>query len=400
MAVEVKTEGQLGFNPDLSPEQLMVRETVREYAEERLMPTARQRERDKVYPRKEFEELAQMGFAGMGIPEEYGGTPLDSVSQAIVVEEISRADAAVGVVFCVHLGLVASVLIKYGTEEQKKKWLPKMASGEILGAYSLSEPGSGSDAAALICRAERQGDYYVLNGTKSWVTNGAIADLYLVFVRTDPDAPKKSRGISAIFVEKGTPGFEIGKIEDKMGMNASDTAELIFKDCKVPAENLLGEENKGFYIAMQALDASRVTIAAQALGIAQGAFECAVKYLDQRVQFGKKLREIQALQNYVTDMATRIEAARLLVYRAAALKDKGVRYTKESAMAKLFASETAMYVSDKAVQLLGGYGYTKEFPAERYFREAKLTEIYEGTSEILRIVVARNVFQEFGLLER
>jgi alkylation response protein AidB-like acyl-CoA dehydrogenase len=375
---------------DPSEENELIRATVRQFAEEQLLAGALERDKQHQFAERQAREFAGMGFLGMTIPEEYGGAPLEDVSEAIVVEELSRCDAAFGVFVAVHCGLVSKTIVRWGTPEQKQRYLPQLAAGQVYGAYSLSEYGAGSDAAALSCRAERRGDHYRLNGTKAWVTNGANAGLYVLMARTDPDAPK-AKGITAFLVERDTPGFKIGKLEDKLGINASDTAELILENVDLPADSVLGGEGMGFKVALNALDVSRIGIAAQAVGIAQGAYECARRYAGERQAFGQPILQFQTIGNYLADMATRIEAARLLTYRAAYLKGKGTKHTRESSQAKLFASETAIWVAEKAVQVLGGYGFTTDYPAERYYREAKITTIYEGTSEIQRVVIARNL---------
>jgi butyryl-CoA dehydrogenase len=375
---------------DLSDEQKMVRETVRQFAEERLRPTAHDRDKEQRPALEEAKEFAQMGFLGMTIPEEYGGAPLDDVSEAIVIEELSRCDASVGVLVAVHCGLCSKTLVVWCNEEQKKRYLPRLATGEWIGAYSLSEPNSGSDASGLLCKAEKRGDKYILNGRKNWVTNGAIADVYVLMARTDP-AASKAKGISAFIVEKTFPGFRVGKKEDKLGIRSSDTVELDLEDCEVPAANLISTEGNGFRVALNALDISRIGIAAQAVGIAQGALDFALQYSKEREAFGQKIKDFQTIGNYLADMHTRTDAARLLTYRAAYLKGKGVRHTTESSMAKLFAGDTAVWVADRAVQILGGYGYVTEFPVERAYRDAKITQIYEGTNEIQRLVIARNL---------
>jgi butyryl-CoA dehydrogenase len=377
---------------DYTEEQRMVRETVRKYAEKKLAPTARERDATKTPPVEELKEFKEMGFFGMTIPEAYGGNPLDDISEAIVIEELSRVDASAGVLLAVHSGLHSKTIVLWGTDEQKKKYLPRLATGEFVGAYSLSEAEAGSDPANLKVTAVLKGDKYILNGVKMWVTNGEIADLYVLMARTDPTA-KKTKGISAFIVEKTFPGFKVGRKEDKLGIRSSDTTELILEDCEVPRENLLGPENAGFKVAMNALDISRIGIAAQALGIAQGAFDAALTYAKERVQFGQPIIEFQTIGNYFADMHARIEASRLLTYKAAYLKQKGVKHSVESSVAKMFASDTAVFVADRAVQILGGYGYTKEFPVERYYRDAKITQIYEGTNEVQRIVIARGISQ-------
>jgi len=323
------------------------------------------------------------------IPEEFGGLGLDVVSYVLVMEEIARVCAAFQVCLTVHNSLVGAALVKFGTPEQKKRWLPKMAKGEWIAAYSLSEPGSGSDAGSLVCAARKDGGHYVLDGVKSWVSSAGFADLFLVFVSTDKE--KRSRGVSCVVVEKGTAGLSLGNKEKKMGIRGSDTRELHFKSCSVPAENLLGTENEGFKIALAALDGGRVGIAAQSVGIAQGAFEEAVAYAKARRQFGKPLSDFQATQFKLADMAMKIEAARLLTLQAAARLSKGEKATRQASMAKLFASQAANQIAYDALQIHGGNGYIREFPVERYFRDARVTEIYEGTSEVQRIVIARDV---------
>jgi butyryl-CoA dehydrogenase len=376
---------------DLTDEQQMVRETVREFAENELMPGALERDTTKSFARAQWDKFRELGFAGMTIEEAYGGTKLDSISEAIVIEELSRCDASFGVLVAVHSGLTGSTVTNWATPEQKALIAPKMASGDWIAAYSLSEAGAGSDAASLSCKAELDGEEWVLNGTKLWVTNGNVAGVYIIFARSHPDAPKKSKQVSAFIVPRSTPGLAVSKVEDKLGIRASDTAELVLKDVRVPRNMVLGGEGNGLTVAFNALDVSRIGIAAQALGIAQGAFDFAAKYATERETFGQPIIMHQAIGNYLADMATRIDAARLLVYRAAWLKGQGRVHTKESSMAKLYAGDTAVYVADRAVQILGGYGYTKDFPVERYYRDAKITQIYEGTQEIQRLVIARAV---------
>ncbi|MFH1679141.1 MAG: acyl-CoA dehydrogenase family protein [Candidatus Eisenbacteria bacterium] len=373
---------------DLTEEQAMIRKTVREFAEAKLAPTATERDEKEKPAVEEAKAFAELGFLGMTVPEEYGGTLLDDISEAIVIEELSRVDASFGVLVSVHTSLCATVVVCHGSDEQKKKYLPRLATGEILAAYSLSEAGAGSDPMALTCTAAKKGDKYVLNGEKMWVTNGSIADLFILMAKTDPSA-SGAKGISAFLVEKGFPGFEVGKKEEKLGIRSSDTVSLILQNCEVPASNLLWEEGKGMRIAFEALDKSRIGIAAQAVGIAQGAFDAALVYAKQREQGGKPIVQHQTIGNYLADMSTRIEAARLLTYKAAYLKEKKARHTMESAQAKLFAGDIAVWVADRAVQILGGYGYTREFPVERFYRDAKITQIYEGTNEIQRLVIAR-----------
>ena len=380
-------------------DQTMIRDMVRDFAETVAGPTCNQRDKEQKPPTEEFKQFAELGVAGMTIPENYGGQKLDDVSEAIVIEELSRVDPSLGVMVAVHVGLCSMTLVLNGNDEQKKRYLPKLASGEYLGAYSLSEAGSGTDAAAMVAKASDDGDYFTLNGEKMWVTNGTTANLFVIFAKvTDhPDYGKKKHGgVTCFVVEKGFDGFKVGKKEDKLGIRSSDTCTLILDNCKVPKENVLGEVGNGFGIAMNALDNSRIGIAAQALGIAQGAYESALKYSKERETFGKPIAQHQSISNYLADMAMKIDAARLQVYKAAWAKERhykhgGDRHTLEASFAKLNAGDTAMWVSEKAVQILGGYGYTTEFPVERFFRDAKITQIYEGTQEVQRLVIAREI---------
>ncbi|HPW55867.1 MAG: acyl-CoA dehydrogenase family protein [Thermoanaerobaculaceae bacterium] len=373
----------------LTDEQQMIRDTVREFAEQELAPGALERDIHKQFARPQWDKLAALGFMGMTIEEAFGGTPLDAISEAIVIEELSRCDAAFGVAMAVHSGLTGSTITAWGTDEQKALVAPKLASGEWIAAYSLSEAGAGSDATAITCKARLDGDDWVLDGSKLWVTNGNVAGLYIIFARSHPDAPKKAHQASAFIVLRDTPGLRVSKVEDKLGIRASDTAELVLENVRVPRSMVLGGEGNGFKVAFNALDISRIGIAAQALGIAQGAFDFALEYAKQRVTMGAPIIQHESIANYLADMATRIDAARLLVYRAAWMKQQGLVHTKESSMAKLYAGDTAMFVADRAVQILGGYGYTRDFPVERYFRDAKITQIYEGTQEMQRLVIAR-----------
>jgi acyl-CoA dehydrogenase len=373
----------------LTEEQQMVRDTIRDFAENELADGALQRDKEKQFAREQWEKFCELGFAGMTIGEDYGGTPLDPISECIVIEELSRVDAAFGVAVAVHSGLTGSTFMNWANEDQKKLVLPKMASGEWIAAYSLSEAGAGSDAAALTCEAKLDGDEWVLNGTKLWVTNGGNAGIYIIFARSHPDAPKKSQTCSAFIVPRTAEGLEVSKLEDKLGIRASDTAELVLKDVRVPRDMVMGGEGMGLKVAFNALDVSRIGIASQALGIAQGALDFAIQYAQERTTFGTALIDHQSISNYLADMATRVDASRLLVYRAAWMKGEGMVHTKESSMCKLFAGDTAVYVADRAVQILGGYGYTTDFPVERYFRDAKITQIYEGTQEMQRMVIGR-----------
>lgn len=373
----------------LSEAQKTAQQTAREFAERRLKPTAQEFDEHEAIPRALYEEAGELGLMGMMFPEEYGGLGLDYVAYAAAMEELARGNAAFQVGVTVHNSLVCSGIIKFGTKEQKEKYLHKAAKGTLIGAYSLSEQGSGTDAGSLKCRAVLKDSHYILNGTKAWVTNAGFADFFLVFVSTAPELGNK--GISALLVDKGLPGFTIGKKELKLGIKASDTRELIFKDCKVPASQLLGAENQGFKIALTQLDNGRISIAAQAVGIAQAAYEEALAYAKQRKQFGRELAQFQLIQSKIAHMAMNIEAARLLTLRAAALMASGVKCTKEASMAKLFASQVCNKVCYDAVQVHGGNGFVREFPVERYFRDARITEIYEGTSEVQQLIIAREV---------
>ena len=385
-------------------EQSMIREMVRDFAESELAPTCLERDREQRAPLKEWSTFCeQSGLQGITIPEEYGGSPVDDISEAIIVEELARVDPSFSVMFCVHVGLCSKTIALHGNEEQKQNYLSRLAGSEI-GAYSLSEAGAGTDAAALGCKAKLSDDgkHYILNGEKMWVTNGASADIYVLFAKdvAHPEyGQKKHGGTTAFIVERGFEGFSVGKKEDKLGIRSSDTCSLLLEDCKVPVENVLKSPGEGFPIAMNALDNSRIGIAAQALGISQGAYEAALNYAHERVSFGKPIAHHQSVGNYLADMATRTEAARIMVYKAAWAKqrhyeDGGPRHTKEASMAKLFAGDTAMWVSERAVQILGGYGYTTDFPVERFFRDAKITQIYEGTQEVQRIVINRSIAPE------
>jgi butyryl-CoA dehydrogenase len=376
---------------DLDEQQLMIRKMAREFAEKEIKPVASEFDQNASFPSEIVRKLGELGFMGMMVPEEYDGAAMDTVSYAIAVEEISRADASTGVTMSVNNSLCCQPILDYGNEAQKKKYLPPLAQGEKLGAFSITEPEAGSDAGNVQTTAVKDGDHYVINGTKVFVTNGGKADVIVLFAATDKEA--KARGISGFIVEKGTPGFKAGKKEDKMGMRGADTSELIFEDCKVPAENLLAKEGMGFKIALATLDGGRIGIAAQAVGIGQACLEAAIEYSKQRKQFGRSICEFQAIQWILANMATDIDAARFLTYRAAFLKDKGARFTKEAAEAKLFASEAAVRAAINAVQVHGGYGYMKEYDVERYFRDSKLTEIYEGTSEVQRLVIAASLLR-------
>ena len=377
---------------ELSPDQKMVREEVRKFAEKELEPVAPEVDRSGEFPWGNIKKLASMGLLGMIIPEEYGGAGLDFVSLAIAVEELSRCCASTGIIVAVTNSLAAYPILAFGTEEQKRRYLPRLAQGEMIGAFALTEAAAGSDPVSIETTAVLDGNHYVLNGTKRFITNGTEAGVYLVFAYTNREL--RHKGISAFLVDRDTPGFSVGKHEDLLGIRATGNCELYFEDVRIPRESLLGEEGQGFKIAMNVFDTSRVDVAAQAVGIAQGALDAAVKYAKERVQFGKPIAEFQMIQTMIADMATRIEAARWLTYRAASLKDRGVgRISRESSMAKLFASQTAVECTRMAIQVFGGYGYTRDYPVERMYRDAKITEIYEGTSEIQRIVIARSLLR-------
>ena len=376
---------------DLKEHQQMIKETARDFAEKELKPLAGKLDEEASFPTENVKKLGELGFMGMMVPEEFGGAGLDSVSYAIAVEEISRGCASTGVIMSVNNSLVCQPIFEWATPEQKKKFLPDLARGKKLGAFSLTEPEAGSDAGNLQTTAVLSGDNYVINGTKIFVTSGGRADVVLLFASTDKTL--KAKGLTAFLIEKGMPGFKIGKKENKMGIRASETAELVFEDCKVPKANVLGQPGQGFKIAMKTLDGGRIGIAAQAVGIAQACLEAAVKYSKERKQFGKPICEFQAIQWMLANMAVEVDAARFLTLRAAYTKDKGISYSKEAAMAKLFASETAVKSAINAVQVHGGYGYMKEYDVERYFRDAKITEIYEGTSEVQRLVIAASLLK-------
>lgn len=375
----------------LTEEHDMIQQAARDFAQKEIVPIAAEFDESGEFPMETIKKMGQMGFMGIEMPEKYGGAGMDTLAYVLALKEISKADASHGTIMSVNNSLYGYGFLKFGTEEQKEKYITAVASGEKIGAYSLTEPMSGSDAATMRSRAVRDGDEYVLNGRKSWVTSGPVADYVVVFMMTD--AEQGAKGISAFVVDADTPGFIRGKKEPKLGIRASATSELLFEDCRIPAANLLGEEGQGFKIAMTVLDAGRIGIASQALGIAEAAYEASVEYAKQRESFGKKIGQYQGISFKLADMKTRIEAARGLTHNAALAKmrskETGSRYTLEASMAKLFASETAMFVTHQAVQIHGGMGYSKELPIERYFRDAKITEIYEGTSEIQRIVIAR-----------
>ena len=371
-------------------EQLMMRNMVRDFAKTEIEPFIDQMEQGE-FPREILKKMASLGLMGITAPEKYGGSEMDFLSYIIAIHELSKVSAVVGVILSVHTSVGTNPILYFGNEEQKQKYVPKLASGEYLGAFCLTEPSAGSDAGSMKSKATKDGDFYTLNGSKVFITNGGEADVYIVFASTD--SSQGSRGVSAFIVEKDTPGLIIGKDEHKMGLHGSRTVQLTFEDMKVPAENLLGAEGEGFKIALANLDVGRIGIAAQALGIAEAAYEAAVGYAKERVQFGKPISAQQGVGFKLADMATAVEASRLLVYRAADLRSRGISCGKEASMAKLFASKTAVETSIEAVQVFGGYGYTEDYPVERYFRDAKVTEIYEGTSEIQRIVIGKHLLK-------
>ena len=376
----------------LTEEQKMLKAMVADFASKELEPIAAQIDEESRFPTESIPKMAGLGLPGVGFPEEYGGSGGGATEFCLVIEEISRVCAATGAILIASSSLAGEPIYMHGTEEQRKRFVPPIASGEKIGAFALTEAGAGSDPATLETTATRKDNGYVLNGTKIFITNGAEAGIVLVFAATDKSL--RHRGITGLIVEKDTPGFSVGKHEHKMGIRGSSTTELVFEDCFVPEENRLGNEGDGFRIAINTIDASRVTVAAQALGIAQGAFDRALAYAKERQQFGQPIVNFQAIQWMLADMATQIDAARLLTYRAAFLQDQGQPFIKEASMAKVYAAETSSFVTNKAVQIFGGYGYIREYPLERYLRDAKITEIYEGTSEMQRMTIARQLMKE------
>ncbi len=376
----------------LTDEQLQLRKSVREFAEREILPHVMEWDEASKFPLETIKELGRLGLMGIIFPTEYGGAGMGYVEYVTAIEELSRVDGSVGIIVAAHTSLCANHIFIAGNEEQRRRYMPKLATGEFIGAWGLTEPGSGSDAGSARMTAVRRGDCWVLNGTKTFCTNGHYADVVVVIAVTDKAA--HTHGLSAFIVEKDTKGFRPGKKENKLGLRASDTAELIFEDCVIPAQNLVGKEGDGFIDAMRVLDGGRISIAALGLGMAQGAFESAVKYSKQRKQFGKAIGEFQAIQWKLADMATEIDAARLLTWRAAALKDAGCKSTQESSMAKLYTSEVAVRCANEAVQIHGGYGFIKDYPAEKFYRDVKLCTIGEGTSEIQRLVIARQLLKD------
>ncbi len=379
------------MNFELSDEQKMVQEMSRDFAENEIKPKAPELDKSERHPAEIVQKMAELNLMGIAIPDVYGGGGADIISYALALEEISRGCASVGVIMSVNNSLVCDPIYTFGTEEQKRKYLAPMAAGKKLGCFGLTEPEAGSDAAAQKTSAVLQGDAWIINGKKNFITNGNVADYCVLMAMTDKG--KGYKGISSFIVDCKSPGFSVGVVEKKLGIKASGTAELIFENCRIPKENLLGQMGQGFYVAMNTLDGGRIGIASQALGIARAAMEAAVEYSKTRVQFGKPIAQLQAIQWMIADMATELDAARLLTLRAASLKDQKKRYEKEAAMAKLYASEAAGRITSKAIQIHGGYGYIQEYNVERHFRDARITEIYEGTSEIMRLIISNNILK-------
>ena len=387
--MEAPTLELQGLNFNLTEEHQAVQEAARDFAQTELLPGVIERDNAQQFPKELIRRMGDLGFLGMMVSPEYGGGGMDTVSYVLAMEELSKVDASASVIVSVNNSLVCYGLEAYGSEEQKEKYLTRLSTGEALGAFCLSEPEAGSDATSQQTTAEDKGDYYLLNGTKNWITNGNTSDICLVIAQTDRE--KAHKGINCLIVEKGTPGFVVGKKEDKMGIRASDTHSLLFTDVQVSKEDRIGADGFGFKFAMSTLNGGRIGIAAQALGVAAGAYELALRYSQERRAFGKQIFDHQAIQFKLAEMATKIEAARLLVYKAARLKDEGKDYVQAAAMAKLFASDVAMWATTEAVQVHGGYGYVKEYHVERLMRDAKITQIYEGTSEIQKLVIAREL---------
>ena len=375
----------------LSTEQELIKETAKDFAEKHLLPGVISRDENSEFPREQIKKMGELGFMGMMVPEEWGGSGFDTLSYVITIEEIAAVELATSTIMSVNNSLVCQVLLDNGNVEQKNEFLKPLATGNKLGAYSLSEPQSGSDASNMRTYAEKDGNDYIINGTKNWVTSGQNSDIVIFFCLTNKDAGAK--GVSAFIIEKGARGLSIGKKEDKLGIRASDTCEIYFENCRIPAKNRIGDEGQGFSIAMEALGGGRIGIAAQALGLARSALEKSVTYAKERQQFGKSISQFGAIQNKIADIATNVDGSRLLVWQAAHLKDQGKEYIKESSMAKLFASSTAMKAATDCVQIHGGYGYMQEYGVERLMRDAKITEIYEGTSEIQRLVIGRTLLK-------
>lgn len=383
----------------LNEEHVMIRDAARDFAQNEIVPVAGHYDQSGEFPGPIIQKMGEMGFMGIEVPEKYGGVGMDTIAYVLAMEEIAKADVATSTIMSVNNSLYCHGILKFGTEDQKNTWVLPIASGQEIGAYALTEPMSGSDAGTIRTRAElsADGSHYLINGRKSWITSGPVAHRLLLFAKTDANATPKYRGISAFLIETHQPGFSCGKVEPKLGIRASATCEIMFDEYKCPVENVLGKPGEGFKIAMTVLDAGRIGIASQALGVAEAAYDASLQYARERIAFGKPIGAFQMIQQKIADMKSRIEASRLLIYKAAlaktASRDTGARYTTDAAIAKLFASETAMFCAHQAVQIHGGMGYSKELPIERYFRDAKITEIYEGTSEIQRMVIARNELQ-------
>lgn len=383
---------QIPFLCELTENQIIIRDTIKDFAEKNIRPVIMEYDESQKFPMEIMKQLGELGFLGILVPEEYGGAELGYVEYAIIIEELSKVDPSIGLSVAAHNGLCTNHINLFGNESQKKKYLPDLASGKKIGAWGLTESASGSDAAGLLSTAVKNGDHYILNGSKQFTTHGTVGETYVVMAITNKEAGKK--GISAFILEKGMEGLIIGKKENKLGMRASDTTQLAFENCKVPAENLLGEEGIGFINSMKVLEGGRISIAACSIGLAQGCLDAALKYSQERKQFNSQLFNFQAIQFKLAEMATNIEAARMLTYRAAAMKDAGIPNTKEAAEAKLFASEIAEKAASEAVQIFGGYGFIKEYPVEKFYRDVKLLTIGEGTSEIQRIVIARDLLKD------
>ena len=373
-------------------EQLMIQAMVREFSRKVISPRAAERDRTKEFPADNLKKMAELGLLGMMVPPEYGGEGADTISYVLALSEIAYSCASTAVVMSVHNSIVCESILRYGSEDLKTTYLPKLAAGKMLGAFGLTEPEAGSDPVSQITTAVRDGDEYVLNGTKRFTTTGKNAHLVIVTAKTDES--QRHRGISAFIVKKGSPGFKVGRLEDKMGLRASDTTDLIFDNCRVPVDHLLGQEGDGFKLAMTALDGGRIGISAQSIGVAQAALDASIRYAKQRTQFGQKIAKFQGLRWMIADMATELEAARQLTMSAAAMKDQGARYTRQASMAKLFASEMVNRITAKAIQIHGGYGFTKDYEVERYYRDARVFTIYEGTSEIQRVVISNHLLKD------
>jgi alkylation response protein AidB-like acyl-CoA dehydrogenase len=376
----------------LTEEQLMIQAMVREFARKEILPTAAELDKSKVFPKRNLKKMGELGLMGMMVPTQYGGEGADTISYVLALAEIAYSCASTAVVMSVHNSIVCESINRFGTEAQKNRFLKPLSSGKQIGAFGLTEPDAGSDPVSQATTAVRDGDHYVINGTKRFTTTGKNSDLVIITAKTDESL--RHKGISAFVLEKKTPGFKVGPVEDKMGLRASDTTDLLFKDCRIPADQRLGEEGDGFSLAMKALDGGRIGIAAQSIGVAQAALDASVAYAKTREQFGRKISKFQGLRWMIADMATQLEAARQLTLSAAAMKDRGEKYTKQASMAKLFASEMVNRLTAKAIQIHGGYGFTTDYPVERYYRDARVFTIYEGTSEIQRVVIANHILKD------